>query len=114
MTESSTERAEVLFADFDALNADRLVWAAGSDLEGVHDTRDALVRRAVRECLTEKQREVVTAYFFEGRSQSEIARALGVRQQVVQKRIFGTRRRGQVIGGALKRLAAFLTPRLHA
>lgn len=62
------------------------------------------VRRAVERSLSAKQREVVEAFFFEGLSQSEIARRLGVSQQVVHKRIFGVRRGGKEIGGALRRL----------
>lgn len=105
-----TERREVLFANFDHLDPTRLLWGAGSFDD---DDRAPLVRQALDECLTPKQREVVTAYFFEGRSQSEIARALGVRQQVVHKRIFGVVRGGTRVGGALKRLAAHLAPLLE-
>lgn len=79
------------------------------EVDDVSHERRALVRDALR-CLTAKQREVVQAYFFEGRSQSEIARSLGVSQQVVHKRIFGVVRDGRRIGGALKRLAAYLEP----
>ncbi|MCB9746438.1 MAG: sigma-70 family RNA polymerase sigma factor [Alphaproteobacteria bacterium] len=66
------------------------------------------VRDAVREALTEKQREAVTLHYFEGLSQSEIARRLGVSQQVVQRRLHGDRRGGKVVGGALPRLARAL------
>lgn len=99
----------MLFANFDHLDSSRLLWASASEPDR---DRERLVRRAVETCLTDKQREVVTAHFFEGRSQSEIARTLGIRQQVVHKRIYGARRRGQIIGGALKRLADFLAPHL--
>ncbi len=51
------------------------------------------VRDAVGTALTAKQREVVEAHFFDGLSQGEIARRLGVAQQVVQKRLFAGRRR---------------------
>ncbi len=67
-------------------------------------TRDDLVRRAVASALTDKQREAVELYFFEGLSQSEIARRLGVSQQVIQKRIFGVQRNGAFVGGALAKL----------
>ncbi|MFK7986373.1 MAG: RNA polymerase sigma factor [Sandaracinaceae bacterium] len=103
------ERREVLFANFDHLDPTRLLWWA--DASG-DERRTRLVREALDECLTKKQREVVAAYFFEGRSQSEIARALGVRQQVVHKRIFGVVQGGTRVGGALKRLAEYLAPRL--
>src|SRR5512140_642924 len=39
--------------------------------------------------LTELQRQVVTLYFLEGRSQAEIATRLGIRQQVVSRHLFG-------------------------
>lgn len=54
--------------------------------------------------LTPKQREAVELHFFEGMSQGEIARKLGITQQVVQKRLHGVQRRGKRIGGALPRL----------
>lgn len=68
------------------------------------------VRRAVATALTEKQRAAVELFFFEGLSQSEIARRLGVSQQVIQKRLFGVARRGVVIGGAVARLREALAP----
>jgi RNA polymerase sigma factor (sigma-70 family) len=70
--------------------------------------RAARVRAAVASALTRKQREVVEAYFFEGLSQPEIARRLGVSQQVVHKRLYGVVRDGRPIGGALRRLRAVL------
>lgn len=74
------------------------------------ETLEATVRSAVEQALTPKQREAVELFFFEGLSQSEIARQLGVSQQVVQKRLHGVRRRGVVIGGALARLREVLAP----
>jgi len=75
-----------------------------------NDARDRAIRRAVETVLTEKQREAVELFFFQGLSQSEIARELGVAQQVVQKRIFGASRRGAVVGGAIARLREALAP----
>jgi predicted DNA-binding protein (UPF0251 family) len=66
------------------------------------------VREAVETALTDKQREAVELFFFEGLSQSEIARRLGISQQVVQKRLFGDVRRGVVVGGALAKLRVAL------
>lgn len=65
---------------------------------------DSAVRHAVETALTPKQREAVELHFFEGLSQCEIARRLGISQQVVQKRIYGAARGGSVVGGALARL----------
>ncbi len=59
--------------------------------------------------LTDKQREVVEAYFFQGESQGEIARRLGITQQVVQKRLFGAPRGEKLVGGAIARLRQALT-----
>jgi len=56
--------------------------ASDLDPEAIEDT----VRHAVATALTDKQRETVELFYFEGLSQSEIARRLGVSQQVVQKR----------------------------
>jgi RNA polymerase sigma factor (sigma-70 family) len=68
------------------------------------------VRHAVATALTDKQREAVELFFFQGLSQSEIARRLGVSQQVVQKRLYGVTRRGVVVGGAIARLRDALAP----
>ena len=71
---------------------------------------DHAVRRALHTALTTKQREAVELFFFEGLSQSEIARRIGVSQQVVQKRLYGTQRRCIVVGGALPKLREALAP----
>lgn len=73
---------------------------------------DAAARRAaleaiadlVRTGLTAKQREIVQLYFYEGRSQVEIASRLGISQQVVSRQLFGVVRDGRRIGGAIARL----------
>ncbi len=54
--------------------------------------------------LTSKQREAIELHLHDGLTQGQIARRLGITQQVVQKRLHGVRRRGKVIGGALPRL----------
>jgi RNA polymerase sigma factor (sigma-70 family) len=76
----------------------------GTDAEHLEDE----VRNAVATALTDKQREAVELFFFEGLSQSEIARRLGVSQQVVQKRLYGDRRDGVMVGGAIAKLRAAL------
>jgi RNA polymerase sigma factor (sigma-70 family) len=68
------------------------------------------VRDAIATTLTNKQREAIEAHFFEGLSQGEIARRLGVSQQVVQKRIYGAGREGKTVGGALRKLREALAP----
>lgn len=68
------------------------------------------LRAVLAEVLTERQRTIVELHFFEGLSQGEVARTLGITQQVVQKALHGTVRQGRVIGGALARLRVALGP----
>ena len=77
------------------------------------DPRLVSRRAAVREALdrlTPKQRQAVELFFFEGLSQGDIARRLGVSQQVISRRLYGDRRRGKQVGGALAKLRAALEP----
>ena len=76
----------------------------------VETTRPADLARV----LTARQRSIVEWHFFEGLSQGEVARRLGVSQQVVQKAIYGVTRRGRPLGGALRRLREVLTPEQQA
>jgi DNA-directed RNA polymerase specialized sigma24 family protein len=76
------------------------------DRDALHDA----VRAAVEQALTPRQREIVEAHFFDGLSQGDIARRLGVAQQVVQKALFGDLRRGRRVGGAIARLRKALAP----
>ncbi len=68
----------------------------------------AALAEALHTALTERQRQAVRLYYFEGLSEAAIARQLGVSQQVVHRRIHGARRGGRRIGGALARLRAVL------
>jgi DNA-directed RNA polymerase specialized sigma24 family protein len=58
----------------------------------------------VRTSLTDKQRQLVEAYFYEGISQAEIAARFGISQQVVSRQLFGVVRNGRRVGGAMARL----------
>ena len=58
----------------------------------------------VRSSLTPKQRLIVERYFYEGRTQAEVAAELGVSQQVVSRQLFGVIRNGRRVGGAVQRL----------
>jgi RNA polymerase sigma factor (sigma-70 family) len=62
------------------------------------------IRELIRTTLTSKQRQVVDMYFYQNMTQQEIAKALGVSQQVVSKRLFGVLRDGQKVGGAMQKL----------
>jgi RNA polymerase sigma factor (sigma-70 family) len=54
--------------------------------------------------LTERQREIVQLYFLEQRTQREVAEMLGISVSSVSQHLFGKRRAGKVIGGAIPRL----------
>ena len=99
------------------MDASSGLWAPEPDGGAAPEARDALrdaVRAAIATALSQKQREVVEAHFFEGLSQGDIARRLGITQQVVHKRLYGAPRGGRVVGGALRKLRAELLPLLPA
>jgi RNA polymerase sigma factor (sigma-70 family) len=102
------KRREVLSADLDRLDQSRRLW--GDDVDDARDGLREAVRAAVDAALTDKQRQVVEAYFFEGLSQGEIARQLGITQKVVNKRLYGAPRGGRLVGGAIHRLREVLSP----
>lgn len=107
---SNRRKRERLMADLDQFDRERHLW---HDDAGLSESRELLheaVRDAISTALTDKQREAIEAFFFEGLSQGEIARRLGVTQQVVQKRIYGAGRGGKTVGGALRKLRDALSP----
>ena len=101
-------RREVLTADLDRLDATRGLWA--DDASRPRDRLRDAVREAVARSLTDKQRAVVEACFFEGLSQGEAALRLGITQQVVSKTLHGATRDGRLVGGALRKLRDALAP----
>jgi RNA polymerase sigma factor (sigma-70 family) len=89
------------------------LWDVGADgTADPEDPRRAALRAALVEALTElvatrltpRQRRIVELYFYEGRTQQQIAGDLGISQQVVSRQLFGVVRDGKKVGGALKRL----------
>ncbi len=54
--------------------------------------------------LTRRQREILRLYYFEGKTQEEIALLLNLTQSTVSRHLFGTVRNGKRIGGALPKL----------
>lgn len=68
------------------------------------DEAVAQLRTIIESGLTARQREVVQLYFFEGRTEAEIAQQLGVAQQVVSRHLFGALRAGRRVGGAMAKL----------
>jgi DNA-directed RNA polymerase specialized sigma24 family protein len=93
--------------NMDLLSSERLLW-----LLPVETSPELLlaVREAVETELSARQREVVEGYFFQGLSQPELAVKLGIRQQVIHKCLYGSKRKGRMVGGALKKLQAVLAP----
>jgi DNA-directed RNA polymerase specialized sigma subunit len=93
--------------DFDALPGDLLdAPTEPVDPERAAARRDALaaIGELVRTGLTAKQRRIVELYFYDGRTQVEIADELRISQQVVSRQLFGVVRDGRRIGGAIARL----------
>jgi DNA-directed RNA polymerase specialized sigma24 family protein len=94
--------------DMDALPGS-LLDAPGDESE---PSGDPAARKAALEAigelartgLTDRQREIVRLYFYDGRTQVEIATELGISQQVVSRQLFGVVREGRRIGGAIARL----------
>ena len=89
------------------------MWDVGADHPAdPEDPRRAQLRAALVAALTEliatrltpRQRRIVELYFYDGRTQQEIAAELGISQQVVSRQLFGVVRNGRRIGGAVQRL----------
>lgn len=77
------------------------------DAEAMTAARAAVVEQIaviVANTLTDKQRRIVELYFYDGRSQAEVAEELGVSQQTVSRQLFGVLRNGRRVGGAVRRL----------
>ncbi len=104
----------MLSPDLNRVDARAGLWSAADDLGPSRDRLREAVREAVASALTDKQRAVVEAFFFEGLSQGDVARRLGVTQQVVQKTLHGAARDGRVVGGALRKLREALAPVMDA
>lgn len=95
--------------DLDALPGDLFAApedTADEDPERARARREALagVAELVRSGLTDKQRLLVERYFYDGRTQAEIADEFGISQQVVSRQLFGVIRNGRRVGGAVARL----------
>jgi len=54
--------------------------------------------------LTSKQRQAVMLYFFGQKTQEEIGQIMDIPHQVVSQHIYGIRRNGKKIGGAISRI----------
>lgn len=54
--------------------------------------------------LTRRQREVLQLYYFQGKTQEDIAVILNLTQSTVSRHLFGTVRGGKKVGGAIPKL----------
>ncbi len=62
------------------------------------------IKELIRIHLTSRQRQIIEMYFYENKTQQEIAETLGINQQVVSKHLFGALREGRQVGGAVRKL----------
>ena len=77
------------------------------DAEAMAAARAAVVEQVaiiVASTLTDRQRRIVELYFYDGRSQADVAAELGISQQAVSRQLFGVLRNGRRVGGAVRRL----------
>ncbi len=58
----------------------------------------------IENVLTPKQRQAVMLYFFGQKTQEEIGQIMGVPHQVVSQHLYGIRRKGKKIGGAIAKI----------
>jgi len=62
------------------------------------------VKGMIEAHLTPRQREIITLYYFQGKTQEDIARILELTQSTVSRHLFGTVRKGKKVGGAIQKL----------
>jgi RNA polymerase sigma factor (sigma-70 family) len=63
-----------------------------------------VVRDLIDAQLTARQRQVLTLYYFDNKTQEDIAAILGLTQSTVSRHLFGTARNGKKVGGAVAKL----------
>ncbi|MDA0334046.1 MAG: sigma factor-like helix-turn-helix DNA-binding protein [bacterium] len=61
--------------------------------------------------LSQRQREAVMLYFLHDKTQEEVAEIMGINRRVVSQHLFGIRRNGRQVGGAISRLRALCRKR---
>jgi DNA-directed RNA polymerase specialized sigma24 family protein len=66
------------------------------------------VNKLIETHLTDRQRDVLRLYYFQGMTQVEIAEALKLTQSTVSRHLFGTTRNGKRVGGAIAKLRKVL------
>jgi RNA polymerase sigma factor (sigma-70 family) len=96
-------------AHWESLSTDDALWPAGEGWRRSRAARRAeklwpAVQALIDEVLTKRQREVLRLYFLADLNQREIAERLGISQQAVSEHLYGKRRSGRVVGGAIRKL----------
>ena len=87
------------------------------DRERRHAMRDfyqavsPVVSTLIDATLTGRQRQVLKLYYFDGKTQEDIADLLAVSQSTVSRHLFGTVREGKRVGGAIRKLQKALDRR---
>ena len=97
--------------DLERISEERGLWFESFDdrqsryqLEERHIELSRYVSRNLLHTLTRKQREAFLLYFQYGKTQQEIAYILGMSRRVVSQHLFGIRRNGKHVGGAIKKI----------
>ena len=62
------------------------------------------IRLIIAKELTDRQYDCVQLYFYEGKTQDEIGRILGISRRVVSQHLFGVTRDGRKVGGAINKI----------
>ncbi len=62
------------------------------------------IRQIIAKELTARQNDCVQLYFYEGKTQDEISDILGISRRVVSQHLFGVKRDGRRVGGAINKI----------
>ena len=97
-------------ADLDRYSAAEGIWHEDDEDQRLrHHGRERTERllpsiMALVQNLTQRQREAVMLYFLHDKTQEEVAEIMGINRRVVSQHLFGIRRNGRQVGGAISRL----------
>ena len=95
----------------ESVPANRALWfETGEDRARRHAFQDffkevkPVIAEIIDSKLTTRQRQIVTLYYFQGKTQEDIAAILDLSQSTVSRHLFGTVRDGKKVGGAITKL----------
>ena len=98
-------------ADLDRYPVEAAIWHEDGEDRRLHSRIHDRTRRLippvmdlVEGALTPRQREAVVLYFLHDKTQEEVAEIMGINRRVVSQHLFGIRRNGRQVGGAISRL----------